>query len=139
MIQAIINVLNDDTTLASLAPGGIHNDVEISRQSTPTAFDANKELQTCILVVPETTIPIGPNIKSAQESIGLWIYSRDYTQLEPVRKRVFELLDRTNPQPVNGGSCYDLRHAADVQSIENPRMGIPNIMSRYIATVQRDY
>lgn len=43
--------LEADTALMAILTGGIHIDVEeISRQNTPTAFDANLEIKPCALL-----------------------------------------------------------------------------------------
>src|SRR4030067_829940 len=79
-------LFEDDEDLMDLLTGGVHNDVEeISRQNTPTAFDANQELMPGALIKcgPETRLRSGiPN--SVQPPLTIYFYQRDnYDVIEP--------------------------------------------------------
>lgn len=138
MITSITALLQADTTLNAILTGGVHRAMEISRQATPTAYDSRRELLPCALVKQETATPWGPHDDSGRLYIVIWFYARsDYTTIEAARKRVYELLHRAKLTPNDGSGCYDIRHADDLLDQEEPTLGVPMAMSRYVATVQR--
>lgn len=138
MITAVTTLLQGDTTLNATLTGGVHRAVEISRQATPTAYDSRRELLPCALVKQETATPWGPHDDSGRLYIVIWFYARSgYTDIETACKRVYGLLHRTKLTPSDGSGCYDIRHANDLLDQEEPELGVPMAMSRYVATVQR--
>ena len=58
--ETIQAYLAADTVLMALLTGGLYAGGEISRQDTPLAFDANKEILPCGLVALEAQVPSGP-------------------------------------------------------------------------------
>ena len=138
MIDAVVALLQNDATLSAILTGGVHRAVEISRQATPDAYDGRRELLPCALVKQETGTPWGPHEDSGRLYITVWFYARDsYTAIEAARKRVYALLHRSKLTPSDGSGCYDIRHANDLLDQEEPELGVPMAMSRYVATVQR--
>lgn len=138
MIDAVVDLLQNDAILTATLTGGVHRAVEISRQTTPTAYDGRRELLPCALVKQETATPWGPHDNSGRLYITVWFYDRaDYTAIETARKRVYALLHRTKLTPTDGSGCYDIRHANDLLDQEEPALSVPMAMSRYVATVQR--
>jgi hypothetical protein len=134
MIQAIVSLLQNDSQLAALLPGGVHRAKEISRQETSGAYDANRELQPCALVRQETATPWGPHPDSGRLYVTVWFYQRaGYDAIEAARQRVYALLHR---QKLANG-MYEIRHANDLLDSEDPALGVPMMMSRYVATVER--
>jgi hypothetical protein len=84
--------LEADTELMDLLTGGIHNDVEeISRQNTPSAFGANKEILPCALIKFNTAIPLRSGYKSAtNDPFTVYFYQRQgYSVIEPAMHLVF--------------------------------------------------
>ena len=138
MIDAVVDLLQNDTVLAATLTGRVHRAVEISRQTTPDAYDSRRELLPCALVKQETATPWGPHDNSGRLYIAIWFYARaGYTAIEAARKRVYILLHRAKLTPSDGSGCYDIRHADDLLDQEEPTLGVPMAMSRYVATVQR--
>jgi hypothetical protein len=73
----IQTVLQADTALMALLTGGVHVQVEeISRQNTPTAFDADKEILPCVLIKVPNETPTGPYLTSARTTFVIYFYQR---------------------------------------------------------------
>lgn len=141
MITAIYNLLVADATLASLLTGGVHNGLtvhEISRQNTPAAFDANKELKPCVLVKPETQTPWGPNRDSARLYVQLFFYQRfGYGSIEEAANRAYQLLHRARLTPAGGDGMAEILHADDLRGMEDQALGAAMITSRYVGHIGR--
>ena len=138
MIDAILGVLQGDATLLATLTGGVQRAVEISRQATPGAFDANGELLPCALVKQETATPWGPHDDSGRLYVVVYFYERaGYANIEAARERVYGLLHRVKLTPVDGSGNYDVRHANDLIDVEDQALHVPMAMSRYVCTVQR--
>jgi len=89
--------LEQDVDLATLLTGGIHNGVEeISRQNTPTAFDATTlEILPCALIKLGTEIPLRGFTTSVQTPITIYFYQRaGYDVIEPAIGYVFADLNQ---------------------------------------------
>jgi hypothetical protein len=89
-------VLEADTPLMALLTGGIFNDVEeISRQNTPGAFDANKELLPCALIKYNTELPLRSGYKRAvNDPITIYFYQRaGYAVIEQAMNLAFDDLN----------------------------------------------
>jgi hypothetical protein len=103
MITAIVDRLKGNGALRDLLTGGVHNGArvhEISRQNTPTAFDANKELLPCALVQLENETPAGTLRTSSTLFIVLYFYQRfGHDVIWPAELQARALLDRTVLQP----------------------------------------
>ncbi len=138
MIDAVLTLLQYDAAIAGVLPGGVQRAVEISRQATPGAFDANGELRACALVKQETATPWGPHEDSGRLYITIYLYERaGYDAIEAARKRIYALLHRQKLTPVDGSGCYEVRHVNDVIDAEDSALHVPMAMSRYMATVER--
>lgn len=141
MITAICDLLAADATLTNILTGGIHNGTnvqEISRQNTPSAFDANKELKPCVLVKAETQTPWGPTRDSARLYVQFYFYQRfGYAAIEAAANRVYRLLHRSRPTPANGDGMAELLHADDLRCMEDQAMNAAMIISRYVGNLGR--
>jgi len=89
-------VLSADATLMASLTGGVFADVvEVSRQKTAGAFDANEELKPCALVKEGVESRRGPyreNV-SVQTPIIIYFYERDgYAAIESAMSRTLTLL-----------------------------------------------
>jgi hypothetical protein len=89
--DSIKTALEADTALMALLTGGVHVEVEeISRQNTPTAFDANKEILPCVLIKHSTETPAGPFLTSVRTIVVIYFYQRQgYTVIEPAMGLAF--------------------------------------------------
>ncbi len=111
---AITAVLTADSTLTTLLTGGIYavgvNNVrEISRQSTPDAFDANGELLPCALVKLETAVPTGPHKRAARQFLVVYVYQRSgHSVINTALDRIVDLLDEVD---VPAANAWEIRWA----------------------------
>lgn len=133
MIDTITALLQNDATLSGILTGGVQRAQEISRQTTPGAFDANRELLPCALVKQEATTPWGVHDDSARLYVMVYFYDRHgYTNIEAARQRIYALLHR-----VRVAGSYDVRHANDVLDQEEAALGAAMAVSRYVVTMER--
>jgi hypothetical protein len=72
----IQTILAADDELMDLLTGGVQAAVEVSRELTPGAFDANQELLPCALVKATTEIKAGPHRNSVQTTLSVFLYQR---------------------------------------------------------------
>ena len=137
MRQAIIDRLAGDAALMATLTGGLHTKTEISRQSTPAAFDENAELLPCGLLKFETQTPWGPHPHGSRLYFSLLLYQRaGYDAIEAARARLYQLLHRQKVTPGSGG-CWEMRHAGDVPDVEDAALGCSLAISRFVAAVSR--
>jgi hypothetical protein len=73
----VTDILKADDTLTELLTGGIYDDVvEISRQLTKDAFDANKEILPCLLLKSGNEAALQNKISAVQTPLTLYFYQR---------------------------------------------------------------
>lgn len=138
MIDAITSLLQNDAAVIAALTGGVHRANEISRQETPTAYDANSELLPCALVRQESGTPWGPHEHSGRLYVVVVFYQRSgLAAIETARKRAYALLHRQKLTPVDGSGCYEVRWSYDLLDQDDPALGVSMALSRYVATVQR--
>ena len=141
MIDEVVAVLQADSQLTALLSGGIYNYLdrkEISRQFTPEVYDANGELQPCLLVREETRIPENSLWDSATLYLTLFFYQRyGYREISAARGRVYKLLHRTQPVVASGDSIYEIFHAGDIAGQEDVQLNASLEQSRYQVVIQR--
>ena len=142
MLTALYNVLIADSTLTGHLTGGLYmaQTVDsISRQNTPNAFDANGEILPCALLKSESATPWGPHYDSAREYVLIYFYQRfGYASIRPARQRVYELTHRTQITPVGTDKLWRIDWANDILDSGDQALGAAMIMSRYVATIERN-
>ena len=135
----ILATLQGDATLAGILTGGLYDGTEvndISRQATPAAYDEYSELKPCAIVKPETQAPAGPHPDGSRLYVTIWFYQQSGSAaIDAGRVRAYQLLHRATLAGSDG--LWDVRHANDLLGIEMQALGVPAIMSRYVATVNR--
>ena len=135
----ILAALQSDATLDGILTGGVYDGMEvtdISRQATPAAYDSYSELKPCAIVKPETQAPAGPHPHGSRLFVTLWFYQQSRSAaIDAGRVRAYQLLHRATLAGSDG--LWDVRHANDLLGIEMQALGVPAIMSRYVATVNR--
>lgn len=90
-IQALLAA---DTTLMATLTGGAHDAVEIRRQLTPGAFDANGEIKPCLLVKSGVENARENKISAMSTSLMLYFYQRDgFAAIDVALARVLSLLN----------------------------------------------
>lgn len=140
MYQAIVDTLTADATLTALLPGGIHSDVvEVSRQNTPSAFDANKELLPSALVKPGITRPDGPFVHSAAQTVEIYLYQRQgFDVIEQAARRIYELLHNQRFQPVNDFSGWLVKNTFTNIGLEDNALNCSLGLLRYQALTMKN-
>ena len=136
---AILAALQGDTALMSILTGGLYDGIavtDISRQATPDAYDAYQELKPAGLLKPESQAPAGPHPHGARLFMTLWLYQQaGSAQIDAARERAYQVLHRA--AFAGSGGTWEVLHAGDVLGAEVQALGVPVIMSRYVATVNR--
>lgn len=92
----IKSALEASYDLGLILAGGIHSNVEeISRQNTPTAFDANDEIQPCALIKIGVESRLRSGIdNSVNTPLVIYFYERQgYTHIEAAMEYVFAILN----------------------------------------------
>ncbi len=96
LASAVRALLAADSTLMAALTGGIYEGLEITRQDTPAAFDANKEILPCGLVKAGSEAKNGPYLNSVQSVMQIYFYQRTgSTQIETASARVCTLLNES--------------------------------------------
>jgi len=76
LTSEVTALLLADDELTEILTGGIHDAVEISRQLTPTAFDANQEILPCALVKTGNENALQRKISAVQTTLTIFFYER---------------------------------------------------------------
>jgi hypothetical protein len=142
MRQAILTALRADADLMALLPGGLYDAAEvgeISRQSTPAAFDAHRELRPCALLRERGPVSLAGSLPyghSARVTVEIYFYNPGGNQ--PC-ERVYDLLHDKQFRPLGGSAAnWRVEHADDVLGQEDPALdGAALQISRYQALVRR--
>lgn len=133
---AIFAALQGDSALGAILSGGLYDGVavdDISRQATPAAYDAWGEMLPCAILKPESQAPTGPHHDGARLFVTLWLYQqRGAAEIDAARERAYQVLHRAQL-----AGMWEVRHANDVLGAEVQALGVPVIMSRYVALVNR--
>ncbi len=139
MKAAIHNLLTTDPTLIAILPGGVQQAIEITRQATPDAFDANNEIQPCALLKLSTDPPTGPHPYSSRLTFNLYFYQLSgYTAIEAARYRAYSLLHRQKTTPHHHHtSCWQILHSNDILYQEDQALRCSMAISRYQAYINR--
>lgn len=131
----IKSALQADGALVALLTGGIFNDVEeISRQNTPGAFDASKELKPCVLIKIGTELKSGPYSRSVRTPITIYFYQRDnYTVIEPAMELAY---DDLNDERIGTG-VWQIMYDLSVPQQRDVALDCPLGMHRFVAVRHR--
>lgn len=138
MRGAILALLSADVTLGGLLPGGVFDAAEvgeISRQTTPAAFNTNGELQACALLRTRGPVALNePYRHGAREAFEVYFYNAP----DAARERVYDLLHDTRLTPAGSSAGnWRIEHADDVLSQEDQALRAALMVSRYQALVRR--
>lgn len=140
MRDGIYTLLSGDATLMATLTGGLHRTDEvgeISRQTTPAAFDANGEILPCALLRFSTITPAGPYVHSARLMFSLCLYEpKGYQNVDAARERAYVLLQRAKVTPGEGG-CWEIRHTDDVLDSRDAALECSLEISRFEAVIRR--
>lgn len=94
LLAAMKTAFEADDDLMDLLTGGVFIHVsEVSRQNTPGAFDANKEIIPCVLIKEGNEVPDGPYSRSARTPLRVYFYQpRGFDVIEQAMDIIFDLL-----------------------------------------------
>jgi len=141
MIAAICERLRGNSALMALLTGGVYNGGlvhEISRQNTPAAFDANKEILPAALVQMENETPVGPLRTSSSLYVVIYFYQRfGHETIQQAHLQTRILLDRVVLQPVEGGRNFEIRHANTLLGMNDQALNCALAVSRYVCAMAR--
>jgi len=134
MRSAIVAVLQADATLTGLLTGGIYDAGvvgEISRVTTPAAFDEHSEVLPCALVKLASEAPDGPFPTASVLGVDLYLYQRaGYGSIDAAVARIFVLLHRQRV----GNGVWQVTHAGDLRDLRDEALGCALILSRFQVT-----
>ena len=131
----IKTILTADATLMALLTGGVHTGMqEISRQDTPSAFDANMEILPCALIKIGTEIPRGPYMRSTQTVIHIYFYQRTgNATIESAMDRTYDLLHDTRIGARTFAILHDnTLHSYDIAERQDNALQSSMAMQRYL-------
>lgn len=135
MRDVIKAYLAADATLMTILTGGLYAGGEISRQDTPAAFDANKEILPCGLVALETQVPGGPygdipGLTSTRLFFTVTFWQRNgYASIDAALDETFVRLQGSKIGETT--ALWMVRHAEDSADIEDPGLLCPMKYARY--------
>jgi hypothetical protein len=120
--------------IMAVLTGGVHKDI-ISRQTTPSAFDATTlELKPCAVVRMETEVPDGPFVHSVRTPVAIYFYQRTgYDAIEAAMQLVYALLQRSKV----GAATFEVRFADQVNDQWDDTLNASMAMQRYNVTRMR--
>jgi hypothetical protein len=134
--------LTADATFMDYFPGGvwIPEDVEpgtpaeISRESTPQAFDASGVIKPCVWVRMENTVPVDPHPSAARMFCTIIFYQpTGYSSIDAGMDRAFDLLHGSHPS----GVTWEILHVEDVKDRFDDHLKCAMGYARYLILSER--
>lgn len=120
--------LESDGTLMATLTGGIYDTVEISRQETAAAFDANGDLLPCALIKTENEVPFGSLDTSTRAFVLILLYERSgYANINAAISRLYTLLNRQ----VGIAGSVDSRLVSETPDQHDPALDSSLALVRY--------
>lgn len=139
-IDDVHTLLSADSVLSTLMTGGIYKGSgsagvrEITRQNTPSAFDSDKKIKPCMLIVSNTDVRTGPYPRSIFNTFSIYFYQwRGYDKIEPAMAKTFDLL---NEQRI-GAKVWEIIFSNAVENQNDPALDCSLSTQCYIATRER--
>lgn len=129
--------LTGDAALSALLSGGIYraSDVrELSRQSTPAAFDTDHVLHPCALLRFSTVAAAAPHVHGARLYLDVALFDEaTHADILAAQARIYALL---HDWAVGAGG-YVVRHNDDSAELEEPVTQWAMLLSRYQVDIMR--
>lgn len=135
LASEVKTVLEANASLMAILTGGIHADVEeISRQNTPSAFDAaTKEIKPCALIKMPNETPAGPYPTSVRTTFVIYLYQRSgYDQIAAAMVYVYGEL---NEQKIGTG-VWNTEHVNTVYQQRDQALDCALGLLRFMAVRQ---
>ncbi len=145
MIGAVANLLRADSLFMDGLIGGFYDSAgepsidEVSRQTTPQAFDAETRVLPCGLLRYGVTTTDRRVSRGARLTMRLFLYQRgSRSVIEPARRRAFTLLhEQTVALGPGEGTCYEIVHLDDDPGGEDDALKCKLIICRFQAALMR--
>jgi len=143
VIATIAATLRADATFMAGMAGGLYDGVvEISRQTTPAAFDPTtaRLKGPAALVKAGTATSVGPGRRAMLQVVRLFLYQLGGTSvIEPARRRAFALLHgQSMPLGPGEGTLYEIVHLDDdMGGSDDALFGAALIICRFQAVLMR--
>lgn len=129
LIDDLKTSLTNSTALMAALTGGVHIDTRISRQTTPTAFDANSEIKPCALVKLGVETQTGPHHRGSRAFVEVYLYQyTGYATLRTARDLIYGLW---HEQRI-GTKTWQMFSTDDVNDQVDDALGCSLIVSRYV-------
>ncbi len=130
--QSIKTLLATDSALVALVTGGMYlaEEIgEITRQSAPAAFDANKEILPCLLIKVDGEVDIPPHRTGSRMMVSIFGYQRSgHSTIKSALDKVYTDLHR---QKLSGQRVWEVRHANDINDEEDQGLQCSMDVSRF--------
>ncbi len=134
--EAVTGLISNTTELTGLLPGGIHQQEEISRQETPAAFDADLELQPCLLIKTAVYPLPRPHKRAARLIFSFYVYQRDgIGTINQVLDQLYALL-HDNSDDICG--AWQIRQGSEVRDQKEPALESSMGMATYEAIANQE-
>lgn len=137
---AIKTLLVNDVTFAALIPEEriFADKVELSRQGTAGAFDANGTIQRSLLIKQETTTPFGPHTNTGRLFIPLIFYDHEsvgYASIEAASLRAYQLM-HDKQQPFAGLKVFEMSRVDHMPDQEDSTItNAITVIDRYLLII----
>lgn len=126
--------LTGNPAVMALLTGGVHSDTLISRQTTPTAFDDNGEIQPCALVKTGVETPSGPHHRGSRAFVEVYLYQyTGYAAIRAARDLIYTLW---HEQRIGTG-VWQMFSTDDVNDQLDDALKCSLIVSRYMVVRRR--
>jgi hypothetical protein len=127
----IKTALELDDALMALLTGGVFADVEeINRQNTPGAFDANMEIEPCILIKEGTETKLRPTRRGVQTPITIYFYQR--SGFDVIDAAIALAFDDLNEKKI-GDSVWNIEHDITIHRQRDAALDCPLGTLRFVA------
>ena len=136
--SAINSKLTGDSTLMVILTGGLHDQTEISRTGTSSAYDSRGDLKPCAVLRMSARTPKEPFDDAADAYFYIYFYQKPggYTSIDAAMDRAWTLL-HTQQVTIDPGFVYEIRHANDLGDSWDDALGCPMSYSRYHVVLLR--
>lgn len=126
--------LTGNPAVMALLTGGVHSDTRISRQTTPTAFDANGEIKPCALVKAGVETPSGPHHRGSRAFVEVYLYQyAGYAAIRAARDLIYTLWHEQR----SGAGVWQMFSTDDVNDQLDDALKCSLIVSRYMVVRRR--
>lgn len=132
----ITDLLTADTSLMETLTGGVQDAVEISRQLTPGAFDANGEILPCALIKTGNENALQRKISAVQTTLTIYFYERTgFLSIDLALEKVLEILSQ---QHLGESSIWEVQFNIEIARTTDDALNCSLAVQRYNVIRQRN-